>query len=436
MTRTGYLRLGLSGLGLALLVGVAPSGAPQPACPAEDTRITLPAGFCATVFADLVGMTRHLAVGKGGAVFAAIGTVTPGSVSHIGRLAPAKGAGGILVLRDTTGDGHADVESRTPLATATGIALANGFLYAATRTTVLRFRLDPTESALVGLPDTIVTGMPDDVGHLAHSLALDAAGNLYVSMGSASNACRASRTATAPDPCPELEYRSGIWRFSAGRTGQLHRRDGERFATGIRNALAMAWSTEWRGLYALSHGRDRLAELFPQRYDLQASAELPSEEFARITRGDDWGWPYCYHDWKQQKKVLAPEYGGDGRTVGRCAATVQPLIGFPGHWGPNALLLYQGTQFPARYRGGAFVAFHGSWNRMPLAEDGYRVVFAPMRDGTPAGAFEVFADGFAGDTLEPVLARHRPTGLAEGPDGALFISDDMQGRIWRITALR
>jgi glucose/arabinose dehydrogenase len=195
----------------------------------------------------------------------------------------------------------------------------------------------------------------------------------------------------------------------------------------------MAWSAQWRGLYSLSHGRDRLAQYFPQFYDLRANAELPSEEFARVERGDNWGWPYCYHDSMQRKKVLAPEYGGNGQTVGRCAGMSQPLIGFPGHWAPNARLLYRGSGFPPRYRGGAFVAFHGSWNREPLAEDGYRVVFTPLANGKPSGPFEIFADGFAGDTLEPVMARHRPTGLAEAPDGALFITDDMQGRTWRVT---
>jgi glucose/arabinose dehydrogenase len=420
----------------ALAVTLGSSGgmtAPrQTACPPEDTSITLPPDFCATVFADLVGMARHIAVGKSGALFVAIGTVTGGSVTHIGRLRPDRGAGAILVLRDTSGDGHADLETRVPFPAGTGLTIANGYLYAVTRATVQRFRLDTAETAIVGPPDTLVMGMAEDIGHLDHSVAVDDAGNLFVSMGSASNACRRRRGDTAPDPCPELAYRSGIWRFSATRLRQVHPQDGERFATGIRNALAMSWSAQWRGLYSLSHGRDGLLQNFPQYYDARASAELPSEEFARIERGDDWGWPYCYHDRMQQKKVLAPEYGGNGRTVGRCASAREPLIGFPGHWAPNALLLYRGTQFPPRYRGGAFVAFHGSWNRLPLAEEGYRVVFAPLAGGRPSGAFETFADGFAGDTLEPVLARQRPTGLAEAPDGALFISDDMRGRIWRV----
>ncbi len=131
--------------------------------------------------------------------------------------------------------------------------------------------------------------------------------------------------------------------------------------------------------------------------------------------------------------MLAPEYGGDGKSVGRCAGATLPVIGFPGHWGPNGLLFYHGPMFPSRYRGGAFIAFHGSWNRSPMPQAGYKVVFVP---GPPAGfrpGYETFADGFAGGDLDPGGATHRPAGLAQGPDGALYITDDQRGRVWRVT---
>lgn len=87
---------------------------------------------------------------------------------------------------------------------------------------------------------------------------------------------------------------------------------------------------------------------------------------------------------------------------------------------------------PERYRGGAFIAFHSSWNRAPLPQGGYKMVFQPFAGSEPAGAWEVFADGFAGERVNPRDALHRPSGLAEGPDGSLFVSDDRSGRIWRI----
>ena len=153
-----------------------------------------------------------------------------------------------------------------------------------------------------------------------------------------------------------------------------------------------------------------------------------------LEQGGDYGWPECYFDNFQKKLVLAPEYGGDGgKKVGVCAEKKGPVAFFPAHWAPNDLLIYTGKAFPAPYQGGAFVAFHGSWNRAPAPQGGYNVVFQPMRDGKASGDFITFADGFAGAVKEPGRAAFRPTGLAMGPDGAIYISDDVKGRIWRIT---
>ena len=112
----------------------------------------------------------------------------------------------------------------------------------------------------------------------------------------------------------------------------------------------------------------------------------------------------------------------------------QPIFAFPGHWAPNALLFYTGDQFPARYKNGAFIAFHGSWNRAPEKQKGYKVVFVPFLKGKPSGAYEVFADGFMGadEIASPGEAKYRPCGLAQGPDGSLYISDSVKGNIWKI----
>ena len=150
-----------------------------------------------------------------------------------------------------------------------------------------------------------------------------------------------------------------------------------------------------------------------------------------LHQGGDYGWPYCYFDGYQQKLVLAPEYGGDGgKSVGRCADKRPPVAAFPGHWAPNDLKIYKGTQFPESYRGGAFIAFHGSWNRSSGPQEGYNVVFQPLADGKASGPYIVFADGFRNG--DGTGTEHRPTGLAVGPDGALYVADDAAGRIWRI----
>jgi len=153
-----------------------------------------------------------------------------------------------------------------------------------------------------------------------------------------------------------------------------------------------------------------------------------------LKQGGDYGWPYCYYDPEQKKLVLAPEYGGDGgKKVGRCDKLDPPVAAFPAHWAPNDLKIYKAAQFPKAYQGGAFIAFHGSWNRAPSPQGGYNVVFQPLADGKTSGDYIVFADGFAGPKKEPGGAVHRPSGLAFGPDGALYITDDKAGRIWRVT---
>jgi glucose/arabinose dehydrogenase len=267
-----------------------------------------------------------------------------------------------------------------------------------------------------------------------HPLTIDPEGNLFVNSGSSTNSCQLKdRKPGSPGerPCKELATRAGIWRFSAGKTGQRFS-PGARYATGIRNAGGLAINPADGALYATQHGRDQLAENWPKLYDQKESAELPAEELLLVVTGGDYGWPYCYYDPTKEKLVLAPEYGGDGEKVGECADKLGPAADFPAHWAPNALTFYGGEAFPEAYRGGAFIGFHGSWNRAPEPQQGYNVVFQPFSKGKPSGDYEIFADGFAGPRKEPGTARHRPSGLAVGPDGALYISDDTGGRVWRV----
>jgi glucose/arabinose dehydrogenase len=198
--------------------------------------------------------------------------------------------------------------------------------------------------------------------------------------------------------------------------------------------VGIDWNNQVNQLFAMQHGRDQLHDIAPDLYTNEQSAELPGEEFLEIKKGSDFGWPYCYYDELQKKKVLGPEYGGDGKNQGRCADKDQPVMAFPGHWAPNDLLFYTGKMFPAKYRNGAFIAFHGSWNRAPLPQAGYNIVFVPFKNGKPSGDYEIFATGFMGSEkiMGAAQARYRPCGLAQGPDGALYVSDDKAGRIWKI----
>lgn len=407
------------------------------AAPAEADRgsaqVTVPDGFRITVFARGLGSARHAAAAPNGAIY--VNTWR----SPYDSTRPVPDGGYVVALRDRDGDGRAEVVQRfgptreSGSRGGTGIAFWRGALYVEADSTILRYRLTGDELVPSGAPDTIVRGLPASGGHPMHPFAIDSAGHLYVNLGSDTNACQErDRTPESPgqDPCRELERRAGIWRFSAERTGQRYA-PAARYATGIRNAVGLAVDSGGQ-LYSTQHGRDQLAENWPQRFDWKESARLPAEELLRIERGADYGWPYCYHDPEQHRLVLAPEYGGDGRTVGRCAEKREPVAVFPAHWAPNGLAFYYGSAFPQRYRGGAFLAFHGSWNRAPEPQEGYNVVFQPMRDGEVTGDFEVFADGFAGARKQPGLAEHRPAGVAVGPDGALYITDDQGGTVWRV----
>ena len=447
-TRTAPVRFAAMTLPIAglLLMSVQPSAAQDArntaanagnVCAGDNGGITLSPGFCATVFADNVGHARHMVVAPNGVVY-----VNTWSGRYYANTENAKAPDGgfLLALQDTTGSGRADkivrfgpgVESGN--AGGTGIALYNGALFAETNDRIVRYALPPGAIAPTGAPEVVVSGLPLTGDHPMHPFKIDAQGALYVDLGSATNACqRQNRIPNSPgiQPCTELETRAGIWRYDANRTGQQFS-PAERFATGLRNGEGIAFDAAGR-IFATQHGRDQLRENWSALYTAEQGANEPAEELVQLERGADFGWPYCYFDLSQQKLVLAPEYGGDGgKAIGPCADKRAPVAAFPAHWAPNDLAIYDGQQFPAPYRGGAFIAFHGSWNRAPSPQGGYNVVFQPLADGKATGNYVVFADGFAGASKEPGRAAHRPSGLAVGPDGALYVSDDQRGRIWRI----
>ena len=426
----------------------ASSTAASVACPSDNGGITLPSGFCATVFADTIGHARHIVVNSNGDVY-----VNTWSGRYYNTPAPP---GGFLVaMRDTNNDGKADIirrfgpDSLRGNGGGTGIGIYNGALYAeesgASAGRIVRYAISTDSMTPTSAPETIVGALPVSGGHPMHPFAIGQSGDIYMNSGSASNSCQIEeRTleSSGRKPCTELRTRAGIWRYDAKKTNQRFSA-AERYATGIRNAVAVAFDPGGQ-LYATQHGRDQLAENWPKLYTPDQGQNLPAEELLRIEQGGDYGWPDCYYDGTQKKLVLAPEYGGDGgkaagddRAASSCASKKGPAAYFPAHWAPNGLLFYTGSSFPERYKGGAFIAFHGSWNRAPAAQQGYNVVFVPFAAGNPVdpSKYEIFADGFAGGPLGPDAndrAAHRPMGLAQGPDGALYITDDKAGRVWRV----
>jgi glucose/arabinose dehydrogenase len=370
---------------------------------------------------------RHLVVSEGGDIYVSLRNVRWGDPPH-----------GTVALRDTDADGRADVEVRFGAIAGTGIDLKGDFLYLSSSREVVRFGIRSGELIPRKPAEVVISGLPDVEGAQspARPFAFDDRGSIFVHVAAPSNTCEGvppSASHPLPDPCRELDRHAGVWRFDGKRRGQIFE-DGERFATGIRSSVGMRWHQGTRTLYMVNHGRDGLdhqhrADIFSRESDHR----LPSDELLSVFKGSDFGWPYCYHDPLQRLRLLAPEYGGDGRRIGRCADTALPLVAFPAHSAPNDLLFYEGTQFPARYRDGVFVAFHGGVTRPGDEQLAYRVVFIPFAGGNP-GPWEIFAEGFSGPAPvhNPNNAVHRPVGLAEGPDGSLYIADSRKGRIWRI----
>jgi glucose/arabinose dehydrogenase/cytochrome c5 len=409
--------------------------AKAPACGSDDSGLTLPAGFCATVFADGIGHARHMVVADTGVVY-----VNTWSGRYYGNDTPH--AGGFLVaLKDTTGNGKADVNQRFGAtvqsggAGGTGIGIYNGWLYAELNDKILKYPLGKNSVVPGEKYQVVVSGLPLGGDHPMHPFAIDGSGNLYVDVASATNSCQEkNRTLKSPgiNPCIELETRAGIWLYDAKKTNQVFSPK-DRYATGIRNGEGFAVDPAGHHVFVTQHGRDQLHTNWPDIIkDADQEATLPSEEVMLLKRGGDYGWPMCYHDPFKPGLVLAPEYGGDGKTAGLCAQKLEPAAYFPAHWAPNGMVLYDQKQFPAHYQQGLFIAFHGSWNRAPYAQGGYNVVYQALSGEKAAGKCEIFADGFAGADKSPGKASHRPGGLAVGADGTLYVSDDVAGRIYRI----
>ncbi len=395
-------------------------------CDVDNGGLTLPAGFCAAVIVNSLPGARHIEVAPNGDVFVAL---RDRRGSRNGPVIP----GGVAVLRPTADGRDYEVVGRFGEVGGNDVVLHEGFLYFAPDDRVVRYPFETGAVEPAGPAETIVAGLPDTRNHTAKSIALSGT-DLYVNIGSPSNACMTqSRTAGSAgmDPCPELDTRAGIWHFHANTPGQSQA-DGSRFATGLRNVVALRMHPEQGVLYGVVHGRDQLHDMWPDRYTVEENAEKPAEEFVRLTEGSDYGWPYCYFDPATGRKLLAPEYGGDGEQVGRCADADMPLIGFPAHWAPNDLEFYTGTQFPARYHGGAFIAFHGSWNRAPLPQEGYRVAFVPADGAGFSTEWQTFADGFQPADPQTGGTASRPVGIATASDGSLLVVDSNRGTIWRI----
>jgi glucose/arabinose dehydrogenase len=380
------------------------------------TDLSLPAGFSAKVVADSIGPLRHLAITGRGDIYV--------------KLSSLKDGKGIYLLGDTGHDGNFYKKTGFGNYPGTGILIRGNYLYASSNSAVFRYPLNDKGIADTSKVETIVKGLVDKGRDNSKSIAIDEKGNLYVAVGSYNETCRIPGSGKGIPGCPLLDSVGGVWQFKADKTNQTYR-DGIHYARGLKNVVGIDWNNTTHSLFVMQHGRGPFDDKFPQYYTAKQSSELPAETMYELHQGVDAGWPFVYYDQFQHKKMLSPEYGGDGKKPVE-GKYLDPIMAFPAHLAPNDLLFYTGNLFPEKYKNGAFIVFH---NQSPQLKKGFLVAFVPFKNGKPIGNWEIFADNFAGMNLARPSGplQHRPMGIAQGPDGSLYVADDLKGTIFRIS---
>jgi glucose/arabinose dehydrogenase len=336
-----------------------------------NTQLHLPAGFQAEVFTSDLGAPRMLAFSPEGVLFAA-----------------DRYKGQIVALPDLQHTGKASAKQVVidGLNDPTSLDFHQGMLYVGEGTQVSRFTLD--KNYHVTKREVIIANLPTG-GHATRTVLIGPDNKLYVSVGSSCNVCQETDT-----------HRAAVWVYNLDGTG------GRLYSKGLRNAVGLAINPWNQQIWATNNGRDYLGD------------DSPPETVYALQDGGDYGWPRCHAG-----DIVDPDYGG----IGACNGVIKPLVKAQAHSAPLGLAFYQGTQFPARYRG-LFVAFHGSWNRPQSV--GYKVMFVPLdAQGNVTGEAQDFATGWLVNNDNRL---GRPVGLAVGPDGALYVSDDTAGVVYRV----
>jgi len=349
---------------------------PTPAPPSDQASLRLPPGFVIALFARNLGPARFLAVDPRGTLLV--------SVPRTGR---------VLALPDDDGDGRADraITVVEGLDLPHGLAFREGVLYVAEAGRVVRLPYDAATRRATGPPVVVVADLPPRGAHWTRTIAFGPDGRLYVAVGSSCDNCEET------DP-----RRAAITRYEADGTGEV------RHATGLRNAVGLAFRPGTDELWATVNGRDFLGD------------EHPAEYLTRVEPGGFYGWPYCHWD-LDGRLTPDPDLGSPAR----CPRVARPSLLYQAHAAPLGLAFYTGHQFPPEYQGNLFVALHGSWNRS--TPTGHALIRVRFDGETPR--VEDFVSGWLSGRREWGW----PVDVAVGVDGSLYVSDDRQGVVYRIT---
>jgi glucose/arabinose dehydrogenase len=340
---------------------------------------TVPQGFRVNVFATDFREPRWLTVAPNGDIFLA-----------------DTGAGQVIILRDPQRTGGAQEREvfASGLDRPFGVAFHDDYVYVGNTNALVRFRYDPKSSKRLGEAEKLLA-LPGGGAHSTRAVAFSADGkHIFISVGSASNI-----------DVGEEERRAAITICDAdGKNARI-------YASGLRNPVGLAIEPVTGQVWTSVNERDELGD------------NLPPDYFTSLQDGGFYGWPYSYigDNVDPRVKPQKPEL---------VARAIVPDVLLGAHVAPLQFAFYTGKQFPEKYRGGAFVAEHGSWNRAMLA--GYQIAFVPFKDGKPTGDPVPFLTGLAPDATKSKVYG-RLVGVAVAPDGALLVSDDGSGVIYRVS---
>jgi glucose/arabinose dehydrogenase len=349
---------------------------------AEDPnvgKLQLPPGFKANLFADKLSNARWLQVTPNGDVLLA-----------------ESDAGKITFLRDANNDGRAEIIQTFAegFQRPHGMAIANGKFYVADALGVYSYPYKDGDTKAQGTRTQVTEpGQFGKLGgHWTRNLAIDSKGDVYVSIGSNGNINE------------DEAHRAAINKVVNGKLVQ--------FGTGLRNPVGLVFYPGTDDLYTVVNERDGLGD------------ELVPDYMTRVQQGEFYGWPYAYLGQHEEPSMK-------GKRPDLVAKAKVPDVLFRSHSAPLGFAFYTGTQFPEQYRGGAFVAHHGSWNASNPR--GYKIVYVPFKDKRPVGGYENFALGFWTTGAAPAGVMGRPVGVAQAKDGSLLVADDVGNAIWRIS---
>lgn len=319
-------------------------------------------------------------------------TVAPNGDIYVSR----REQGDVLLLKDSNEDGVLDEAPRvvTHRPNVHGLAIGDGQLYMATATEVFRGPINPDGS--LGAVERIIKDLPDGGQHPNRTMAFGPDGMLYISVGSSCNACNETNP----------EHAALLRSTPDGKSRTI-------FASGLRNTIGFAWDPKTGELWGMDHGIDFLGD------------DVQPEELNHIVKGKQYGWPHIWGKGGQNPQSTPP---GEITKTQWTQMSEPMTLGYTAHAAPMQMVFYTGSQFPADYRGDAFVTMRGSWNRKPAS--GYEVVRVRFRNGQPT-AFEPFLSGFLVDEGQKHVAR--PVGLAITRSGALLVGDDANGTLYRVS---